>query len=313
MSLLATIRGTTAGTGANITFTFPTGNIDTTNLLNPGTPTAFDLRTYLRQIGKLPSYNITTRLTIVVPNGATIGSSYVTMPALTIANFKNRDSVKLIVESGGYIIGAGGAAGAGGTSTSSGNPGGNGGTALYIANNCSVTNNGAIYGGGGGGGGGGGYHADASTGTSDDGCTCTIYNSNATGCKNTCTAENGGSCSGCSGSCSCSCVSNYGIYHFNGCINTYHHYTSYSIAAVNQSGQPGGRGQGFIQSNTNGTASVNSAGSGGNGSTYGQNGTAGTAGSSTYGSGGTAGYYLIGKNYVNGGAGIASGILGNVS
>lgn len=152
MSSIPLLIGTTADTGATVTYTF-TNSVDTTTL-QPGQ--AFDIRSYLIGLGVIKSANATTHLTIVINSGVTLYSSNASYPALTIANFHpSRDRVKLI--NNGYIYGAGGAGGAGGYQ-SGGSNGGSGGVALNLSSSTTIYNNGSIIGGGGGNGGDGGLN-----------------------------------------------------------------------------------------------------------------------------------------------------------
>ena len=292
MSLLAAIRGTTAGTGANVIYTFPAGTIDTTNLLNPGTPTAFDLRAYLYNQGYIKSLNSTLHLTVTIPSNTTLGSSSPSMSVLNLDGFHDgRDKITLI--NNGTIVGAGGAYGIGGPSGNAGSPGGNGGAALSVSNICTIINSGYIYGGGGGGGGGGAYHKDN---TCQSGC-CSFCSCNT---QNTCGIS--GQCPSCCGHGAygpCPGLRLYSVYNTGSCCT--------GSPAADTAGGDGGQGQGFNQAQTNGTAT--GASTGGDGGTYGANGTAG--GSNTYAGGflGLGGASLIGKSNVNGGSGITTGTV----
>jgi hypothetical protein len=101
-------------------------------------------------------------LVCVVPNGVVVGSISTSTPALTVTgSFPN--GVTLVVENGGYIVGAGGIGGSSvwaidvkGLAASVN--GGNGGPALAISAPVIIQNLGTI--GGGGGGGGQGYCGD---------------------------------------------------------------------------------------------------------------------------------------------------------
>lgn len=280
MSLLATTRGTTSNTGANITYTFPVSNIDTTTL-QPGQ--AFDLRTYLISLGILTNLNVTTKLKIVIPNGCTLGSSSSIKPVLTIANFKNRDRITII--NNGSIYGAGGTLGAAGySSSSSGTKGGTGGSCLALFNYTTIINNGNIYAGGGGGGGGGGYYAQGS-----------CYFDNNTLCNGQCFDRSG---SGCPGSQSFGCPSSHKYCGSTCCRN------GDRYAATQDYGGSGGSGYGYNNTNISGVSYYSVGGSGG---AFGQPGTAGTTYSSAGGNGGDAGYYITGYSYAN------ITVLGNVA
>lgn len=275
MSLLAAIRGNTSDTGQVVNFTFPTGTIDTTNLITPGTPTAFDLRTYLYKIGRIKSLNATTRIQAIVPSGCTLGSSVQSMPVISIANFKTRDKVTLTIQSGGTIVGTGGIAGAGGyQSGGAGSTGGSGGNAIAVTSKCNIINYGFIYGGGGGGGGGNGGT------TSTDTTTCN-YNGNYV--VNVC---------GCSPCCLFACFS---------CLTPPNYLCQYQYPYITTTtytyyyGGNGGVGQGYNQSATaGGTGGGGGATNGGGGGDYG---TAGSNSASSI-SGGTPGYYINGISNV---------------
>lgn len=165
------MRGASGGTGANITFTFQS-NVDTTTL-QPGQ--AFNLRTYLFSQGIIRSLDITTRLNIIIPSGVTISSSDSTKAALTLAGFKDRDTIT--INNQGNIYGAGGNGGLGGYQTK-GSDGTIGGDAIVLSSGkCFINNTGIIGSGGGGSGGAGGTMCTncGSTSTSTDrecgGCT----------------------------------------------------------------------------------------------------------------------------------------------
>ena len=280
MSLLATTRGTTSNTGANITYTFPTGNIDTTTL-QPSQ--AFDLRTYLISLGILTNLNVTTKLKIIIPSGCTLGSSSSTKPVITVANFKNRDRITII--NNGNIYGAGGTLGAPGYSNSSnGTQGGTGGSCLLLSNYTTIINNGFIYAGGGGGGGGGGYYAQGS-----------CYFDNNTLCNGQCFDRSG---SGCTGSQTFSCPSSHKYCGSTCCRN------GDRYPAAQDFGGFGGTGFGYNNTNINGTTNYTAGGSGG---MFGQAGGDGGSSSTTGGTGGLAGHYIIGFTFAN------ITLLGNVA
>lgn len=98
-----------------------------------------------------------TWISYSVLNGGIIGSTSTSIPALTIPNFSTSgDIVDIIVNPGGYIVGAGGDGGAGNGRGGSpvGSTGSSGGTAIQLNTPTLITNYGVIGGGGGGGGGG---------------------------------------------------------------------------------------------------------------------------------------------------------------
>jgi hypothetical protein len=269
MSLLATIRGTTAGTGANITYTF-NSNVDTTTL-QPGQP--FDLRTYLYSIGVIRNLNITTRLKVIIPSGVTLGSSDPYKSVMTIAGFKARDRVTIINQ--GAILAAGGyAAGSTGLNQSGGS-GGSGGNGLILYSPVSLNNSGHIYGGGGGGGAGAG-----SIGYYYNYYTCD-------GPVQCC------GCSKCNGGWCC-----YKCRSFQG--NSYQQRTDY--ANYNGYGGAGGQGQGTYAGPDAGQGDPTGGygGPGGNGGAFGNYGAGGNyAGYDTGqvpGAGGSPGYYIIGSS-----------------
>ena len=306
MSLLATIRGTTAGTGANITYTF-NSSVDTTTL-QPGQ--AFDLRTYLYSIGVIRNLNITTRLKVIIPAGVTVGSSDPAKAVITVAGFKSRDRV--IIDNRGVIIGAGGISGAGGVNyTVNGSSGGQGGTAIYTQNQLTVINNGYIYGGGGGGGGGGGFFCSICGSVYYSCCDanncdgCPNYNGSGFGAGNLGGCQN---CAGCSyksgkttvngcykGGCNCSSGNDNG--------NTYA-----VFSGIYDNGSIGGTGYGYNNTNTAPGAAPAYAGQGGYGGGAGQNGAAGATVTTAGGAGGAAGYYIIGASLTSfSGSGIMLG------
>lgn len=270
MSLLAISRGTTSNTGANITYTFPVGSIDTTTL-QPGQ--AFDLRAYMISQNVLKNLNVTTALKIIIPEGCTLGSSDSSKPVITIANFKNRDRVTII--NNGNILGAGGNLGAAGYSNSSnGTQGGTGGSCLFLSNTTTIINNGIIYAGGGGGGGGGGYYAQGS-----------CYFDNNVLCNGQCYDRSG---TGCPGSRTFGCPSSH-RYCGSTCCSNGNRY-----AATEGFGGFGGTGVGFNNTNTAGTSNYSVGGSGGN---YGQAGSDGQSSTTSGGLGGLAGLYIDGFSY----------------
>jgi len=148
MSFLANTIGTTANTGINASYTF-TASKDTTTLQTG----AFNLRTYLGDLGVIPSYGPTLRLTVTINSGVQLSSSDPGKPVITVSGFKSRDTVTII--NNGNIYGAGGTGGPGGYK-SGGSKGGTGGTGILLSNYCTIVNNGKIYAGGGGQGGSGG-------------------------------------------------------------------------------------------------------------------------------------------------------------
>lgn len=105
-----------------------------------------------------------TWLSYTVVDGGVIGSTSRTTPSLIIPAFAaSGDLVDIIINAGGYIVGAGGNGGTGASDGGSGrNPGVAGGTAIKLEAPTYITNFGTI--GGGGGGGGGGDNRDGNSG-----------------------------------------------------------------------------------------------------------------------------------------------------
>ena len=297
MSFLSTIRATPI-TGQIVNYTF-TQNVDTTTL-QPGQ--AFDIRSYLLNQGIIRNSKVSVALTLTIAPGVTIGSSDVTKPALTIANFHpRRDRIKLI--NNGSIQGAGGYAGTGGSNGGSGQSGGNGGTALLCTNliggQVTIINNGTIYGGGGGGGGAGSiYYEYGACGPSyglNYGA-CGFQGGNCNNCCYTC-------CNNCPGTCGAGCDPHCD--YDNGCWNcnqgscdcgySVNCYANITITGYN-AGSSGGVGAGYNQA-----ASYN-------GGSFGASGGNGAGNSTSGGLGGRAGYYLSGSTYIKAGS-----ILGTVA
>ena len=271
MSLLATIRGTTAGTGANITYTF-NSSVDTTTL-QPGQP--FDLRTYLYSIGAIRNLNITTRLNVIIPPGVALGSSDPYKSVMTVAGFKARDKVTIINQ--GAILGAGGYGGAGTGLNGNGNAGVAGGNGLVVYSPITLNNSGYIYGGGGGGGSGSG-----SVG---------FYAYGYPYCWNC----NGTSPCGSVPSPNCGCWCCYKCKQIQ-CtyLNQWTCYVDYDGY-----GGAGGTGQGAYTAAAGGNAGNGYGGGGGAGGTYGNYGATGSYASydtgTVPGPGGAPGYYIIGS------------------
>lgn len=268
------IIGTTADSGATITYTFAS-SVDTTTL-QPGK--AFDIRSYLISQNIIKSANASLNLRIIINNGVVVGSSDPTKPVITIANFHpSRDRVTItnngsLHGAGGIRGGAGGVSGcaytgccgAGGCCTglsqTAGSTGGTGGDVIVLQSACTLINNGNIYSGGGGGGGGGSVGGDC--------------------------------CGGCGGSgcCACSwCGGNSGYSCFNG-------------GCLDQTGSTGGLGQGYNQAQGGQNPGTNYGGYGGAGGSFGAKGSDGQDGQRGYpsagGKGGTQGYYINGNNYL---------------
>ena len=158
--------------------------------------------------------------------------------------------------------------GAGGAGGSNFGAGGAGGPAIYAARATTINNGSGIIGGGGGGGSGNSYTASVNK-------TLTVYGGGGGGGGQ---GQIGGSgASGTSGSTGGS-----------------------GKSAYNYTGGSGSDGT-ATAAGTGGASGGSSATAGGNG------GTLGSAGSASYGAGGAGGAALVGKTYVNGGAGINTG------
>jgi hypothetical protein len=103
------------------------------------------------------------RVTITVMAGVTVGSSSATLPSMDTGDWPQGVELKLVVQAGGRILGAGGIAGG-----VDGSDGQDGGVALRAAAPLIIDNLGTIGGGGGGGGGAfsdiSGYQAQAAGG-----------------------------------------------------------------------------------------------------------------------------------------------------
>lgn len=107
-----------------------------------------------------------TWLSYNVLNGGAIGSTSTATPSLIIPTLPSGDIMDLIVNVGGYIVGAGGVGGRGegGGSNPPRSPGLPGGTGLQLNAPTTLTNSGVIGGGGGGGGGGNNQTGDSGGG-----------------------------------------------------------------------------------------------------------------------------------------------------
>jgi hypothetical protein len=269
------IIGTTADSGATITYTF-TSSIDTTTL-QPGK--AFDIRSYLISQNIIKSVNASINLRIVINNGVVVGSSSPSKPVITIANFHPiRDRITLtnngsLQGAGGVRGGAGdvvgcaytGCCGGGGCCTAlsqtAGSAGGAGGDVILLQSVCTIINNGNIYSGGGGGGGGGSVGGD--------------------------------SCGGCGGQNCCACKF---------CSGTHGSYQCFYGGSLDANGSAGSLGQGYNQAAGARNPGVYYGGYGGEGGTFGGPGADGQPGQRGYpsngGKGGSPGYYLDGMIYV---------------
>ena len=317
MSFLATIRST-PNTGAVIKYTLPfvTGT-DTTNILTPGTPSNFNLYTYLRNNNIIKRTTGRIRAVITLPAGITIGSSLVSRPAMVLSGVPS--NIKITLINNGTIIGCGGSGGIGsygntGTSTTTGRggSGGAGGDALSLSSPLSLVNNGIIGGGGGGGGAGGGFYQYSTY-------QYTVYQNcqvNYCGCNNGSSAcqnlgcyrsqccQNNSGCYGYAGgqqvdSCCCCCQCQ--------CQKTYAcNYTATGDNSYYGAGGTGGPGKGFNNyltwtgAGSAGTIITRSVpgGTGGSGGNYSSVGLVGTASTWIAGTYGAAGNAIVGSSFL---------------
>src|SRR5699024_1179828 len=95
------------------------------------------------------------KVTIIVKENVVVGSSSIFDYALDAGHWPSGVTLKLEIQAGAYVAGAGGAGGAGGTLTQNGEDGQPGGPAIRARYPISIDNQGHIWGGVGGGGGGG--------------------------------------------------------------------------------------------------------------------------------------------------------------
>jgi len=238
---------------------------------------------YIANTAKVTGYVAgKTDVTFVISAGVVVGSASTGSYAFTVDTSWNAGDT-VTVSNSGTIIGAGGGGGAGGASvnpsTTNGVSGSAGGPAVSVGRTVSWTNAGTTGGGGGGGGGGGANAFDDGKGN-----TTGIAGGGGGGGRG-----NNGGAAGAGGASSGWTTSYPG---------------SAGTAGTSASNGSGGLG---------GSGSVDNAG--GNGGGLGSAGATGTGspsvgGYTPPGSGGAAGACLVGKSFVNSGAGITGGTTG---
>ena len=241
-----------------------------------------DTQNYTLNTAKVSGYLVgATDVTFVVNSDVYLGSASTGSYALTIdTSWHPADNIK--ITNNGYIVGAAGAGGAGGASTAA--AGGSGGNAVYAQRVVTFTNNGTVGSGGGGGGGGKGNAYTTSyqvqVGTDKFG---PVYET-----RYTTSYWGGGGGGGGQGYSAGSGGAGGQWTNGNGGNGT--------------AGTKTGAGTGGLGAN-NAAGTVNGAGGG----------VLGSAGTGSSAAGGAAAACLVGKSYVNAGAGITGTTFGGQS
>ena len=275
-----TLTGTSAGTA----LTLPTGFYGKSYRTSFNIVISSSVNNYLAAISKVSGYVAgRSDVTFTINSGVVIGSASTGSYSFTVdSSWASGDTVTIV--NNGVIIGAGGTGGAGGNAASgTGSPGGtglSGGPALSVARAITFTNTSGVAAAGAGGGGGGG-------GTSYNTGKGSFFSSGGGG--------GGGGRGNIGGSGGSGGLASSTGSQSNGSAG--------NAGATLYQGTGGGGGANF------GYGSGASGGAGGIlGSAGSTGGTAtGTGGNGAGGSGGAAGALLVGKSFVNSGAGITTG------